>query len=281
MAPASSTPGAAGRDAPILSAPPFQPSTLKRPSEYGSGSNGNAPTGGPVQRPALYIPSTEELEAEVERTRAQVARIPTVGPGYQRGPSGGLNSGSLNTGPLHYSGGLNTGPLVPKGALQLLSQESVAYQLGALYLTNKRVILLAPSVVRSAFVRDIDAVGTLTERASGWHLFGSVLLLAFAAGLVYAELQRSVLRAAFGPLYIVPPLLLAGILALAALFLAAKYFVWQKRSLFVSVKGRPLITVSMTDWKSSKLAGMDGFVNSFFEIKDLLTGELPDRPPER
>src|SRR5207249_2827394 len=41
--------------------------------------------------------------------------------------------------------------LVPRGAVEMLPNESVVFQLGALYLTNKRVILLAPSVVRLAF----------------------------------------------------------------------------------------------------------------------------------
>ena len=52
----------------------------------------------------------------------------------------------------------------------LLPQEEVVTQLGALYLTNKRVILYAPTILRAAFLRDVDAVGTLTERSSGWTL---------------------------------------------------------------------------------------------------------------
>src|SRR5205823_7677396 len=50
--------------------------------------------------------------------------------------------------------------LVPRGAVEMLPNESVVFQLGALYLTNKRVILLAPSVLRLAFLRDVDAIGT-------------------------------------------------------------------------------------------------------------------------
>lgn len=170
---------------------------------------------------------------------------------------------------------------MPKGALQLLQQESVAYQLGALYLTNKRVILLAPSVVRSAFVRDIDAVGTLAERASGWNFFFGLLLLAMSAALMYAQVQRAALVSNFSLLYaFVEPFVPGLVLGLGGLLLMARYFLWRKRSLFVSVKGRPLITVSMADWKSGKLAGMDSFVNAFFEIKDSLTGELSERQIE-
>jgi hypothetical protein len=161
-----------------------------------------------------------------------------------------------------------------------LQQESVAYQLGALYLTNKRVILLAPSVVRSAFVRDIDAVGTLAERASAWNFVFGLLLLALSAALLYAQAQRDALYTIFSLLYIIPPFIPGVLLGLFGLFLMARYFLWRKRSLFVSVKGRPLITVSMADWKPGKLAGMDSFVNAFFEIKDSLTGELSERQIE-
>jgi hypothetical protein len=34
----------------------------------------------------------------------------------------------------------------------------------------------------------------------------------------------------------------------------------------------------MAGWKSARLAGMDAFVNAFFEIKDSMTGELGERP---
>jgi hypothetical protein len=166
--------------------------------------------------------------------------------------------------------------LVPRGALELLPGESIAFQLGALYLTTKRVILLAPSVVRSAFVRDIDAVGTFTERASAWvPIFGFILLglsgLGFYGMVAQAELRSTFpLLTGWGP--VLP--IVAGILALWGLFLLARYFFWIKRTLFVSVKGRPLITVSIADWNHQKLEGMDSFVNAFFGIKDLMTGEL-------
>jgi len=158
----------------------------------------------------------------------------------------------------------------------LLPGESVVFQLGALYLTTKRVILLAPSVVRSAFVRDIDAVGTFTERASAWVPIFGFLLLALGGGGFYGMLTAQQWKATFpflADMGIVLPII-ATLLALWGIFLLARYFFWIKRTLFVSVKGRPLITVSIADWNQRKLEGMDSFVNAFFGIKDLMTGEL-------
>lgn len=202
-----------------------------------------------------------------------------TGPLNNTGPLG--QTGPLNySGPLVYTGPLtNTGPLAPKGALQLLPQEAIAYQMGALYLTNKRVILLAPTVVRSAFIRDIDAVGTLTERASAWNLFFGGLSVLLAIGAFWANGNRADVEKIFSPLYAHPllPLGLTVLLGGVGLFMLARHFFWVKRSLFVSVKGRPLITVSMTDWNPRRLANMDGFVNAFFQIKDFLTGDLMER----
>lgn len=167
---------------------------------------------------------------------------------------------------------------MPRGAVELLPHESVAFQLGALYLTNKRVILLAPSVVRAAFIRDIDAVGTLTERASGWSLFFGLLLAALSALAVYASLARRQYETTFSLLYLIDPLFIAIPLAVLALVVLSTYFFWMKRTLFVSVKGRPLITVSISDWNAAKLEGMDAFVNAFSQVKDAVftndTGEL-------
>ncbi len=264
-----------------VSAPVSRPT---RPARAEYNPNGNAPSPAHSYQP-------EDVAAPPESTRISgplPPRVPSsegysgnTGPlnyaGRQTGP---LNYAGRQTGPLNYSGPLATGPLVPKGALQLLQQESVAYQLGALYLTNKRVILLAPSVVRSAFVRDIDAVGTLAERASAWNFFFGLLLLALSAALLYAQAQRDALYTTFSLLYLIPPFIPGVVVGLLGLLLMARYFLWRKRSLFVSVKGRPLITVSMADWKSGKLAGMDAFVNAFFEIKDSLTGELSERQIE-
>ncbi len=167
--------------------------------------------------------------------------------------------------------------LVPRGAIELLPQESVAFQLGALYLTNKRVILLAPSVVRAAFLRDIDAVGTVTERASGWSLFFGLLLAVLAGLSVYASYNRPTFEATIPQLYLVDPIIIASVLGFLAALALVAYFLWTKRTLFVSVSGRPLITVSVTDWNSRKLEGMDAFVNAFFQLKDALhAGEFGD-----
>jgi hypothetical protein len=166
--------------------------------------------------------------------------------------------------------------VVPRGAIELLPEESVAFQLGALYLTNKRVILLAPSVVRAAFLRDVDAVGTLTEKATGWSLFFGLLFLGLAGAAAYLGIDRAAWEPSFPFLYTVDPYALGGVLAFIALALLVLYFVWVKRTLFVSVSGRPLITVSVSDWNTRKLEGMDGFVNAFFQVKD---ASLEDQRP--
>jgi hypothetical protein len=160
--------------------------------------------------------------------------------------------------------------VVPKGAIELLPEESVVFQLGALYLTNKRVILLAPSVVRAAFLRDVDAVGTLTERSSGWSLFFGLIFLGLAAAGVYFSLARTQYEGTLPMLYTIDPIFVGIALGVLGLVLLITYFVWVKRTLFISVSGRPLITVSVADWNSRKLEGMDGFVNAFFQVKDMV-----------
>ena len=156
----------------------------------------------------------------------------------------------------------------------MLPNESVVFQLGALYLTNKRVILLAPSVLRAAFLRDVDAVGTLTERASGWSFFFGLLMLAVAGGAIYLAVARAQYSTSLEALYKIDPLIIAAALGILAIYLLANYFFWVKRTLFLSVGGRPLITVSITDWNSRKLAGMDSFVNAFSQVKDAaMSGE--------
>ncbi|HUP26949.1 MAG TPA: hypothetical protein VM409_00825, partial [Chloroflexia bacterium] len=198
---------------------------------------------------------------------AQAAVAPTTGP---------ITPANVYTNPPPSTEGA-----APRGALELLQQENVVHQLGALYLTNKRVILLAPTVVRSAFIRDIDAVGTMTSRASAWHVVFGLLLLAAAGAFFYASTAQQQLRESFGWAYSVNPLFLSLLFALVGAFLFARYFLWVKRSLFVSVKGRPLITVSMTDWNTNRLAGMDAFVNAFFQIKDMISGDLVERPQQQ
>jgi hypothetical protein len=158
--------------------------------------------------------------------------------------------------------------LVPRGAVEMLPNESVVFQLGALYLTNKRVILLAPSVVRLAFLRDVDAVGTLSERASGWSFFFGLILLGLAGAGLYFGLARANYEVNFPTLYVINPFIIAGGLALLAIYLLVNYFFWVKRTLFLSVGGRPLITVSITDWNAKKLEGMDQFINIYSQVKD-------------
>jgi hypothetical protein len=179
-------------------------------------------------------------------------------------------SASVSSSPAVTDASVAASRIVPRGAIELLPEESVGFQLGALYLTNKRVILLAPSVVRAAFLRDVDAVGTLTERSSGWTLFFSLLFLGLAAAGVFASVDRRDLESNFPLLYTVEPLFVAIGLAVAGVVLLVMYFLWVKRTLFVSVSGRPLITVSVADWTSRKLEGMDGFVNAFFQMKDAM-----------
>jgi hypothetical protein len=245
-----------------------------------------------------FLRGTGPLNPEVAGpppANEQTTWLPTAGTsGYVGSPG--------NTGPLLHTGPLRTGPFdqsvlaqapgqpeasgtgkqTPRGALELLPQESVAFQLGALYLTTKRVILLAPSVIRSAFIRDIDAVGTFTERASGWFLFGSLLMLAGVGLSVYLSLARTTqsLELAYPWLYIIDPLYFGLLLLAGALLTLVRYFFHVKRTLFISVRGRPLITVSIADWNTRKLEGMDSFVNAFFQIKDHMTGELDARQLE-
>lgn len=125
-------------------------------------------------------------------------------------------------------------------------------------------------------MRDIDAVGTFTERSSVWVPLFGFLLLALSGFGFYATTTQAEWQNTFPfitDLGIFLPII-AGLLALWGLYLLARYFFWTKRTLFVSVKGRPLITVSIADWSQRKLEGMDSFVNAFFGIKDLMTGEL-------
>ncbi len=163
---------------------------------------------------------------------------------------------------------ISTAPPPPTGALILLPDEDVIMQLGALYLTNKRAILYAPTILRSAFLRDIDAVGTVTERSSGWMLLLALLALALTAAALYAGLAQPGLELKVGDVYSASPLLLAIPLAIIGVLTLASYFFWVKRSLFLSVGGRPLIVVSISGWSGRKLTTVDAFVNAFSQAKD-------------
>ncbi|HMA34995.1 MAG TPA: hypothetical protein VKY74_11010 [Chloroflexia bacterium] len=164
------------------------------------------------------------------------------------------------------------GTTPPPGALVLLSDEEVIMQLGALYLTNKRAILYAPTILRAAFLPDIDAVGTVTERSGGWMLILGLLLLVLAAAAAYVGVTQPGGDLQLGDLYRASPLLVAVPLALLGLLTLASYFFWVKRSLFLSVGGRPLIVVSVSGWSPKKLEPVDSFVNAFSQAKDRARG---------
>jgi hypothetical protein len=157
----------------------------------------------------------------------------------------------------------------------LLPGEEVITQLGALYLTNKRVILYAPSILRAAFLRDVDAVGTLTERASGWSLFFALLFLGLAAVSAFVMLTQNQVAFSIGSVLQLPMWLLAlGFAALGGVLLGT-YFFWVKKSLFLSVGGRPLIVISLSGWSPKRLEGVDAFINTFSQAKDAV-----EYPPE-
>ena len=228
---------------------------------------------------ALHMPAPVEPSIEDASPSVRISPQPYVPEGTAE--TAPATPALSNPSPTSFTGPLNAaGAVASQGTLELLPQEEVVRQLGDLYLTNKRVILLASSVIRSAFVRDIDAVGTMTERAPIWQAILGGALLVLSIGAVYAETARNSLEPNIGWAYIISPLIAALLLAACGVFLIARYFLWIKRSLFVSVKGRPLITVSMTDWNSQKLAGMDSFVNSLFQVKDLMSGDLLERQVE-
>ncbi len=289
-APIATTPGTTGAP---NTPPAVTPTPESTPSSESLGARRNGPEEttflrgtGPLNASALPAQSTSN---ENTQSLAGWGGTGALGSTGNTGPL--LHTGPLRTGPFDQSvlapapGQGQTGPIgkqTPRGALELLPQESVAFQLGALYLTTKRVILLAPSVIRSAFIRDIDAVGTFTERASGWYLFGSLLMLAGAGLGVFLSLAGPAqgLQPQYPWLYVIDPLWFAALLVAGAVLTLVRYFFHVKRTLFISVRGRPLITVSIADWNTRKLEGMDSFVNAFFQIKDHMTGELDARQVE-
>lgn len=242
-----------------------RPSYNDLPPNYTSTSAAGAPTVASAT-PYSQGPLTAPLSG-------QPARPPSQQGGY-------ISGGSANNGAGVGGSALaqaepaapdqSSARIVPRGAIELLPEESVVFQLGALYLTNKRVILLAPTVVRAAFLRDVDAVGTLTERASGWSLFFGLVFLALSGAGVYFSIAHAQFENTLPLLYQVDPLYIGIALGVLGLILLLMYFLWVKRTLFVSVSGRPLITVSVSDWNSRKLEGMDSFVNAFFQVKDVV-----------
>jgi len=260
--------GLAGQEAPVASRPASTTGYDSRPTvesparDYSSnGMSSGAPTQAstsPYSSPSASMGATPLSSQPVRSQATDIA--PSV-----------MDGGTMAAPMVSASGAQSSSSrVVPKGAIELLPEESVVFQLGALYLTNKRVILLAPSVIRAAFLRDVDAVGTLTERSSGWSLFFGLVLLGLAAAGVFLSVSRAQFEANLSLLYVINPLFIGIGLGAIGLILIIMYFVWVKRTLFVSVSGRPLITVSVADWNSRKLEGMDGFVNAFFQVKDMI-----------
>ncbi len=156
----------------------------------------------------------------------------------------------------------------PTGALVLLPGEEVLMQLGALYLTTRRAILYAPTILRATFLADIDAVGTVTERSGGWMFLIGLISLGAGAAAAYVGLTQPGIAWQLGEFLQASPLLIAIPLVALGLFTLASYFFWVKRSLFLSVGGRPLIVVSVTGWSAKKLEPVDQFVNAFSAAKD-------------
>jgi len=156
----------------------------------------------------------------------------------------------------------------PTGALVLLPGEEVLLQLGALYLTTRRAILYAPTILRATFLADIDAVGTVTERSGGWMFLIGLISLGAGAAAAYVGLTQPGIAWQLGEFLQASPLLIAIPLVVLGLFTLASYFFWVKRSLFLSVGGRPLIVVSVTGWSAKKLEPVDQFVNAFSAAKD-------------
>lgn len=198
------------------------------------------------------------------------------------GANGALSTGALLTSVLGEPGqgvrattvlarsGGDVQPL--KGALDMLPGESVEFQLGDLYLTTKRVLLLAPGTLRSAFLADIDAAGTYTQRASQWILLLALGCVASALLVIYAAFNRLELARYIASLSSLDAWWLAVPLLALGGYLLTFYILHEKRTLFVSVKGRPLITVSISAWNPGRFAPLDEFVNAFFRTKDLTSG---------
>jgi hypothetical protein len=224
-------------------------------------------------RPAVAPPPTPAPAAPRYQPPAAAAPAPAYMPAIQAAPA--LSSApALSAAPAAPLATAAATPATPTGALMLLTGEEVIMQMGALYLTNRRAILYAPTILRAAFLRDIDAVGAVTERSSGWMLLIGLLAAGIAAIAAYIGLTQPNSEIHLGELYSANPLLMAVPLALVAALTLASYFFWVKRSLFLSVGGRPLIVVSLSGWSGKKLEAVDGFVNAFSQAKDQ-AGDAP------
>ncbi|PZR99969.1 MAG: hypothetical protein DLM69_06895, partial [Candidatus Chloroheliales bacterium] len=56
--------------------------------------------------------------------------------------------------------------------------------------------------------------------------------------------------------------------AALGLFFLVSYFLYVSKSLFVSVHGRPLITVSISGYRPRNLDDVDSFINALAAAKD-------------
>jgi|GEM_PF-2777247 len=208
-----------------------------------------------------------------------------------------LNSGAVNTSlpvrTARYSApSADAPPLTAEaegqptvqGRIELLPSESVVHQLGAIYLTNKRVLLYAPNLLRTTSLRDVDGVGAAYDRLNGAIFalgLALTILSAFFGGLVFFERQGDLTGSALldllqgvrGFFQAVLPLPFLAILvgfAAVGVFFIVSYFLWLGRSLFISVHGRPLISVSISGYRPKRLEDVDTFINALWLAKDRL-----------
>lgn len=252
---------------PIIAAPP-----AVGPVEEGVAASGAGPEPFSVAPPAVELtpPVPEDAPASLPIRPASAPPVETQAATEAAAlliPDGGLVAGD------------EAQPLSRRGRIELLPNEEIIYHLGALYLTNKRVLLYAPTVLRAAFLRDVDAMGMATERlSSGVFIVG--LLMMVAAGLTglliffdaRGELAAdSPLKSALVNVRDFLPVSLEWVaVAVAALglFFVVSYFLYVNKSLFVSVHGRPLITVSISGYRPRNLDEVDNFINALAAAKD-------------
>ncbi|HST03689.1 MAG TPA: hypothetical protein VLQ48_03030, partial [Chloroflexia bacterium] len=195
----------------------IRPSYNELPPNYTSASAAGAPTVASAT-PYSQGPLTAPLSGQPARPTGQQGGYISGGVAPNSSTNGARSS--VDPGPDMDAAGAR---IVPRGAIELLPEESVVFQLGALYLTNKRVILLAPTVVRAAFLRDVDAVGTLTERASGWSLFFGLVFLALSGAGIYFSIAHAQFEDALPLLYQVDPLYIGIALGVLGLILLLMY----------------------------------------------------------
>jgi len=231
----------------------------------------------PVQSSAPAAAVFPLLPDDTENTRLPVR--PVIVPP----PDENKVAASVAAAPLPADGTLEVGneaqALPRRGRIELLPNEEIIYHLGALYLTNKRVLLYAPTVLRAAFLRDVDGMGMATERLSGgvFILGLAMMVLAGLTGLlIFFDARQelaadSPLKSALTNVRDFLPLPLewvAIVVAALGVFFLVSYFLYVSKSLFVSVHGRPLITVSISGYRPRNLDDVDSFINALAAAKD-------------